>query len=675
MTLSITHPYSSTVNDNATPGEVGPDEWNANHTITMATGKYVGRATSGSGAAEELTQNFFNARDYGWIPDGTDRSVAALALLDTVEAAGGGTIFFPPSTLAYRADSQLRIPDDSDPTQPHQVNFAFVGAGSGPNWYANPTQEVGPQCSILDLRYNGADGGRIESRGVGSLTIRGLQIKDGSSTPGGAPLVKSTNTTLSIRENTFVGAGGKSSTVTITAANPGVVSWTAHGLQRNNTVVFSTTGALPSGLTAGTIYYVLSSGLATDSFRVAATPGGTAIDTSGGGASGTHTAAFGGVDAIVLGGEGDTLGGDVNSIFQGYGTVVEGNIFTYLNRGVFGLSTANSIVVVNNSWIHNTGTVLVESNGSGVDAAFRSGGWYIANNLFEMDVAKFGVKLVATGFCNLGPNSMWDTGVNCISYYRLETGPNAGTQLSTGNVIFNQLVNAPSNPTGTLVTQSGAASQLSRTTIVGAHSHTPSTGFTGVAGNEAAFGLLVKGTAPDTTKQYPGQLIIIDHDDTAGKQLSLGHSTSTNIASIDAYNLALAAPNVIKINPRGGAVQTGANLRASKTTDYTVTVADSGTHFDNVGASSTVVFTLPTDPTVSAAAGGVAYGFTVGAGQRLRVTASALATINNGGTVTGAGGNISSTLVGSYLQLTNYDTSNGRLWVAKSITGTWAMTT
>lgn len=78
-------------------------------------------------------------------------------------------------------------------------------------------------------------------------------------------------------------------TVTISNATPAVVTWTAHGLVVGQPVVFSTTGALPTGLTAGTVYYVVSSGLSADAFSVATTPGGAAIDTSGAG-SGTHTA-------------------------------------------------------------------------------------------------------------------------------------------------------------------------------------------------------------------------------------------------------------------------------------------------------------------------------------------------------------------------------------------------
>ncbi|MDW9644465.1 hypothetical protein HB772_11225 [Sinorhizobium meliloti] len=79
----------------------------------------------------------------------------------------------------------------------------------------------------------------------------------------------------------------KTSTVTITVATPGVISWNAHGLAAGTPVKFSTTGALPTGLTAGTTYYVVSP--SANDFQVAATPGGAAIATSGT-QSGTHTA-------------------------------------------------------------------------------------------------------------------------------------------------------------------------------------------------------------------------------------------------------------------------------------------------------------------------------------------------------------------------------------------------
>lgn len=80
----------------------------------------------------------------------------------------------------------------------------------------------------------------------------------------------------------------KTSVVTMTVAAPGVISWTAHGLEAGTAIKFSTTGALPTGLTAGTTYYVVSP--TTDAFSVSATVGGAPITTTGT-QSGTHTAA------------------------------------------------------------------------------------------------------------------------------------------------------------------------------------------------------------------------------------------------------------------------------------------------------------------------------------------------------------------------------------------------
>lgn len=77
------------------------------------------------------------------------------------------------------------------------------------------------------------------------------------------------------------------STVTISNGSDAEVSWPGHGLENGTPVVFTTTGSLPTGLTAGTTYYVIDA--TTDKFSVASTVGGTAIDTSSAG-SGTHTA-------------------------------------------------------------------------------------------------------------------------------------------------------------------------------------------------------------------------------------------------------------------------------------------------------------------------------------------------------------------------------------------------
>lgn len=78
-------------------------------------------------------------------------------------------------------------------------------------------------------------------------------------------------------------------TPTITIANPAVVTLTAHGLVAGQVVQFSTTGALPAPLVSGVNYYVLAAGLDSNDFEVSLTAGGTAISTTGGSQSGTHS--------------------------------------------------------------------------------------------------------------------------------------------------------------------------------------------------------------------------------------------------------------------------------------------------------------------------------------------------------------------------------------------------
>lgn len=77
-------------------------------------------------------------------------------------------------------------------------------------------------------------------------------------------------------------------TFTVTIASPAVFTSAGHGLVAGDKISFTTTGGLPSGLAANTIYYVISTGLTTDNFRVALSPTGAAVNTTGS-QNGVHT--------------------------------------------------------------------------------------------------------------------------------------------------------------------------------------------------------------------------------------------------------------------------------------------------------------------------------------------------------------------------------------------------
>lgn len=81
--------------------------------------------------------------------------------------------------------------------------------------------------------------------------------------------------------------------VTMTVANPGVFTTpVAHALAVGDTVVFTTSGTLPTNIVSGTTYFVKEV-VSTTTFKVSAVSGGTAIDCSTGSPTTTHTATFG----------------------------------------------------------------------------------------------------------------------------------------------------------------------------------------------------------------------------------------------------------------------------------------------------------------------------------------------------------------------------------------------
>ena len=82
-----------------------------------------------------------------------------------------------------------------------------------------------------------------------------------------------------------------SSSVTISQANPAIVTWPESSVSTNQPVQFSTTGELPSPLVAGRTYWVLSTGRTATTARIGETRGGAAIATTSAG-SGTHTCEY-----------------------------------------------------------------------------------------------------------------------------------------------------------------------------------------------------------------------------------------------------------------------------------------------------------------------------------------------------------------------------------------------
>lgn len=141
---------------------------------------------------------------------------------------------------------------------------------------------------------------------------------------------------------------------------------------------------------------------------------------------------------------------------------------------------------------------------------------------------------------------------------------------------------------------------------------------------------------------------------TGGGSLLL-QSAGTSGISVGSTSVNIILPTKLQIE-----------VTTTKTSNYTIVQSDGGSQFNNSTAAGTVVFTLPTAPTV-----GTRYGFTVITAQSLQVLAPASVTINVGGTTSAAAGNIASSQIGAYVEL-EYVTTNK--WHAKMVTGTGGST-
>jgi hypothetical protein len=102
----------------------------------------------------------------------------------------------------------------------------------------------------------------------------------------------------------------------------------------------------------------------------------------------------------------------------------------------------------------------------------------------------------------------------------------------------------------------------------------------------------------------------------------------------------------------------------TKTANYTITSADSATHFNNIGASGDIVFSLP------AAATGLYYAFVVYASHYIRFNANGSDIIALGTDTSSAGGYVRSNAPYSFLQIEAHGTG---IWVASAIAGTWSV--
>lgn len=236
-------------------------------TITRAQDGTAARAwVTGDRVEVRVTKavldEFYKSKDLGVSVQSYDATIAKTGSALSWTAAQRS----PPSALA---DGATVTPDFA-----LRNNFS-LGIG-GNRTLATPTNLAAGQDGYIAIRQ--------DSTGSRTLSYSWAW----NFTTGTAPTLSTTALTLdSLFYSVEVYA---TSTVTITIATPGVVTWTAHGLVTGQKIQLTTTGALPTGLSASTTYYVIK--IDADTFWLATSLANAAVPTkiaTSGSQSGTHT--------------------------------------------------------------------------------------------------------------------------------------------------------------------------------------------------------------------------------------------------------------------------------------------------------------------------------------------------------------------------------------------------
>jgi hypothetical protein len=193
----------------------------------------------------------------------------------TVSTSPSGSTFVlvNGSGLTIKATKSHKLLED------YSLKFETTGTLPSPlvagiTYYVIPTNLTETQFSISDVK-----------NGVAlSITTAGSGVHTYS--PVGITLTQTREnynyidfTILSPGE--FIASTPTGSTCTISVAVAAVVSLTSHGFVAGDVIRFTTTGALPTGMSISEKYFVIATDLTANSFKFSLTLGGTAIETTG----------------------------------------------------------------------------------------------------------------------------------------------------------------------------------------------------------------------------------------------------------------------------------------------------------------------------------------------------------------------------------------------------------
>lgn len=147
MAISLKHAFTSPKSDGTDSTLVQPSNWNAEHVISLATGKLIGRSTAGTGNAEEIAVSSNFSLSAGTLDLASTVSVAALNASGDVNFTGTGAVKVPTGTTAqrpgtgvagdFRFNLDLNSFEGYDGTSWGAVGGGAKGGGSNAVFYEN----------------------------------------------------------------------------------------------------------------------------------------------------------------------------------------------------------------------------------------------------------------------------------------------------------------------------------------------------------------------------------------------------------------------------------------------------------------------------------------------------------------------------------------------------------
>jgi hypothetical protein len=246
MTVSLKHTFQSAKTDSADATLIQPSNWNEEHELTLATNKVLGRATAGTGAAEELSV-------------GTALSVSGGTLAVTnVPVANGGT---GASTLTGYVKGNGTSAFTAAATVPAGDVSGTLGVANGGTGAATLTANnvlLGNGTSAVQTVAPGASGNVLISNGTtwtsaASPVSGSLDAVATGSLSNGSTVVINTDGTVSVVAPVITPVPSAGTAVNVASGSTTGVSAAYDSVNQKVVVAYSDTGGPFGRAQVGTV--------------------------------------------------------------------------------------------------------------------------------------------------------------------------------------------------------------------------------------------------------------------------------------------------------------------------------------------------------------------------------------------------------------------------------------